>query len=62
MRDDMPFPERVEKGDIMIFSMPDTYNFGDIVITTSGECVRFAQDVPEYTLVGKLVEVRDSRF
>ncbi|MDD7048440.1 MAG: hypothetical protein PUI15_05085 [Lachnospiraceae bacterium] len=61
-KDDMPLPERVEKGDIMIFSMPDTYDFGDIAITTDGECVEVTEDTPEYMLVGKLVEVRDSRF
>lgn len=53
---------RVEKGDVMIFSKPDVYNFGDIAILTSGDCVEVTADTPDYMLVGKLVEVRASRF
>ena len=53
---------RAEKGDCMIFSKPDVYNFGDIAITTTGDCVEVTADTPDYMLVGKLKEVRDSRF
>ena len=53
---------RVEKGDVMIFSKPDVFNFGDVAITTTGDCVEVTADAPDYMLVGKLEEVRVSRF
>ncbi len=53
---------RVAKGDVMIFSKPDVYHFGDIAILTSGDCVEVTVDTPDYMLVGKLEEVRVSRF
>ena len=62
--DDFDLPEKVraEKGDCLIFSKPDVYHFGDIAILTSGDCVEVTADTPDYMLVGKLEEVRVSRF
>lgn len=53
---------RVEKGDVMIFKKSDAYNSGDVAITTTGDCVEVTVDTPDYMLVGKLEEVRVSRF